>query len=98
MDVAVAMSVIRQMCAIFLFFLSSYSHLQTSDVKIINYKKYIFGKSYERTLVSKFAILDQKWSKVAQQNKLDLLIFANHPAVHSGGVSRGGVRGCSFWR
>ena len=49
-------------------------------------------------LISDFAILTQKWSKIAKLKKAIFLVFANHPVVHSGGVSRGRVRGCDCWR
>ena len=35
-------------------------------------------------MVSELVILAQKRSKVAPRKKVDLLVFANHPAVHSG--------------
>ena len=44
------------------------------------------GKNYERTVVSDFAILSQKVSKIAPwKKKVYFLVFVNHPAVHSGG-------------
>ena len=59
------------------------------------------GKSYERTLVSSFEILAQKWSNIAHQKKnrfLDLCdpnarycpTALQPPTVHSEGISRGG--------
>ena len=42
-------------------------------------------------MVSEFAIFAQKWSKIASRKNVDFLVLANHPAVHSGGVSRGRV-------
>ena len=42
------------------------------------------------TWSKKYQFLAQKWSKIATQKKLDFCVFANHLAVHSGGVSRGG--------
>ena len=36
-------------------------------------------------MVSEFAILAQKWSKIAPLKKNLFMVFANHPAVHSGG-------------
>ena len=53
--------------------------------------------SNERKVVSEIAILAQKWAKIALKKKVDLWVFANHPAVHSGGVSRGRVRGGGCW-
>ena len=46
---------------------------------------------------SKFAIFTQKWSKIAIKEKVDFGVLANHPAVHSGGVSRGRAHGCGCW-
>ena len=58
-----------------------------STVKSINYKKDCLEKSNERTLVSRFAILAQNWSKIATQKKKKY--FGVHPAVHTGVVKRG---------
>ena len=52
------------------------------------------SKIYDRTLVSEFAILAQKCSKIAWLNKIDFWVFAKHPAVQSGVVSSGRVHGC----
>ena len=52
-------------------------------------QKYFFHKSDKRDAVSECACLAQKWSKIAPQEKVGLWVFVNHPAVHSGGVSRG---------
>ena len=40
-------------------------------------------------MVSEFAILAQKWSQIASREKNYCWVFANHPAVHSGGVRMG---------
>ena len=48
-------------------------------------------------MVSEFAILAQKWSKL-QCQKSWFLVFANHPGVHSGGISKVRVCGCGCWR
>ena len=50
-------------------------------------QKCFLHKSNERNVVSEYTILARKWSKI----EVDLLVFANHPTVHSGGVSRGRV-------
>ena len=34
----------------------------------------------------------------AEEKKCFFAVFANHPAVHSGGVSRGRVHSCGCWR
>ena len=57
-------------------------------------------ESYERTLVPKKDFSGHKWSNIAKQKKEEkkFAVFANHPAVYSGGVSRGRVHGCGCWR
>ena len=55
-----------------------YFHVQRLKVKFINCKK-IVGKSYERTLVSDFVILPQKWFKIAARKKVDIWVLMNHP-------------------
>ena len=55
---------------------------------LFNHKKTPKGKSDESTLVSELAVSAQKWFKIAPQKKVDSWVFANHPAVHSVGVSR----------
>ena len=54
------------------------------------FQKNSFLKSYERILVSELAILGHKWSKINARKKVDFWVFANHSAVHSGEVIRGG--------
>ena len=49
---------------------------------------YFLGQIYDRILVSEFTIFAQKWSKIAGEKK-GFWVFANHPAVHSGKISRG---------
>ena len=56
---------------------------------MINYKKIPYIKEMKKEVVSEFAILAQKWSKIAPQKEVHLLVFANYPVVHSGEVSRG---------
>ena len=51
-------------------------------VKITNYKKICYIKSYKEQGLQIF----------------NLWVFANHSAVHSWGVSRGRVLGCGCWR
>ena len=67
------------------------------NVILLSFKKDTLQKSDERKLVSEFAILAQKLSKIARGKKSDFWVFANHTAVHSVGVSRGRVRGCGCW-
>ena len=43
------------------------------ESKTIQLQKDSLGKSYERILVSDFAIMAQKWSNIA-------LVFVNHPS------------------
>ena len=50
-------------------------------------QKCFLHKSNERNVVSEYTILARKWSKI----EVDLLVFTNHPTVHSGGVRRGRV-------
>ena len=50
--------------------------------------RYSFQKSYEKRVVSYFVILVQKWYKIAPR-----WVFANYPALHSGGVTKGRVLG-----
>ena len=39
----------------------------------------------------------RKGLNTAAPKKVDFWVFANHPAVHIGGVRRGRVRGCGRW-
>ena len=41
-------------------------------------------------MVSEFAILAQKWYKVALPKRVDFWVFAKHPAVHRGKLPGGG--------
>ena len=61
-------------------------------------QKDFLHKSNKREVVVRFDIFDHKWSILASRKKVDLWVFANHPAVHSRGVSRGQVCGCGCWR
>ena len=66
------------------------------------------GKNNKRTLLLQFAILAEKWSKIAAQKKRGFLGFHDsllmglvqdqqqHPAVHTGGVIRGGSVALAF--
>ena len=66
------------------------------------------GQCSERSLVSEFAIWTQKWMQIAAAQEFvcrlcDSLLIGigqdqqQHPAVHTGGVSRGRVCACGWW-
>ena len=75
-----------------------YFHLQILRVKLVYRKNIPQGKVKIRTQISDFAILAQKWSKIAAHFfllffRVSLLIDLGHnqqqhPTVHSWGVSR----------
>ena len=62
--------------------------------QIDQWQKDSLVKSCEWILVSDFTILAQKWFKIAAIFLFFLPVFANHPAVHSGGWSMAGADAC----
>ena len=66
-------------------------HLQKSKDQIMNHKNIQYTK-----------VLKAKWSQKGRNHSADIFCFqgilASQPNVHSGGFSRGRVRGCGCWR